>query len=656
MAGNGNAFLSQQQKGLIMNYKCVTKINELKEYIGSSQFVAFDIETSPNNNFRQEQASALDPHKAHIVGVSLSVSEGSGIYVPIAHKVGKNMEYSVFLPFITWFLRNSHILKIAHNLAFESSFFYGLNIVIEPPVYDTMMASMLTLKNNTEFRKLADSGLKTLVPKIFDVEMPKFEEITNGLHFDELDATAPETLKYACADSDYALKLYKTFNCWFDKFMPKHRFILEHIESPTAIYVGAMKYNGLLVDKELMLLKQAEADSRLTELKEEIAFIIGDVNIGANASTADFKNYLYKDLKLPVLKTTAKNQEAVDDEAIILLTDWCNENKPEFVQLFQFIQEYRKWGKLKSTYVDGYLEYINPVTGRIHPNLLQMGTDTGRFSCNKPNLQNCPRAGNDDIIGVRSFIIAPEGKVLVSVDLSQIELRVGAFYCRDEIMLETYRTGGDIHAQTTSVIYNIPFEQAIDKNAENYKNRRAIAKNCNFGVFFGLFPKGLQRNLKFKAGLDVTLEECEDIISNHKSGYPSLAQWQDAVKKKAMRARYSETSLGRRRYLPNINSTDWSKKSFSERCALNTPIQGTAADILKLSMGRIVLGLQERPWLLPLMQVHDELLFEVPIEHVPDAVAFIKSCMEAQPFSEFDIPIIAEASYGKSFGNLREFK
>ncbi len=189
-------------------------------------------------------------------------------------------------------------------------------------------------------------------------------------------------------------------------------------------------------------------------------------------------------------------------------------------------------------------------------------------------------------------------------------------------MLETYRTGGDIHAQTTSVIYHIPFEQAVDKNAENYKNRRAIAKNCNFGVFFGLFAKGLQRNLKFKAGLDVSLKECEDIILNLKSGYPALAKWQETVKKTAKQSCYSETALGRRRYLPNINSTDWGKKSFSERCALNTPIQGTAADILKLSMGRIIVGLQDRLWLLPLLQVHDELVFEVPTERVDEAVDF----------------------------------
>ena len=183
-------------------------------------------------------------------------------------------------------------------------------------------------------------------------------------------------------------------------------------------------------------------------------------------------------------------------------------------------------------------------------------------------------------------------------------------------MLETYRGGGDIHAQTTSVIYNIPIEQAADKSAAEYKDRRAIAKGCNFGCFYGLFPKGLQRTLKFKAGLDTPLAECEKIIANLKAGYPQLSLWQEVVKRQAKVRRYSETWLGRRRYLPGIVSDDWGKKSFAERCAMNTPIQGTAADILKLALGRLIVELPDYPWLRPLLQIHDELVFELPADKV----------------------------------------
>jgi DNA polymerase-1 len=479
---------------------------------------------------------------------------------------------------------------------------------------------------------------------LLNVELPSFLEVTGGRHFDELDPADSETIRYACADSDYTLRLYHIFNNWFDRWLPKHRFIVEQIESPTAVYCGLMKYNGLIVDKPLMEVKAAECEDKLAKLREDIAFIIGDVNIGANASTAAFKQYLYRDLSLPVLKTTAKYQEAADDEAMVLLAEWCAINRPDLVPLFKLIQEYRRWGKIKSTYIDGYAQHINTATGRIHADLMPLATETGRFAARKPNLQNMPRAGADDV-GVRNFFIAPEGKVLLSLDFSQIELRVGGFYCRDEKMLETYRTGGDIHDQTATVIYG---------EGKHDKEQRTIAKNVNFGTFFGLFPRGLQRTLKFKAGVEKTLDECETIIANLKAGYPKLAMWQEETKCAAARYRYSETWLGRRRYLPGIVSPDWGKKSFAERCALNTPIQGTAADILKLALGRIIAGLPDRPWLRPLLQIHDELVFELPTDCISEAVTFIKACMEEQPFKAFDVPIIADAAVGARFGEMKE--
>ena len=436
--------------------------------------------------------------------------------------------------------------------------------------------------------------------------------------------------------------------------MPKHRYIVEEIESPTAVYCGFMKYNGIPLDLDLMRKKGNEAENQIYQLKEDIELMTDGVDIGANAGTKSFKNYLYKTLNLPVLKLTEKFSESMDDEALILLSEWCKQNKPDLVPLFKMVEEYRKWNKLKSTYIDGYLKFLNSETNRIHPDLLPLATQTGRFASRNANLQNMPRKDNDPI-GIRKFIVAPKGKVLMSLDFSQIELRVGAFYCRDKKMLDTYKNNGDIHAKTTSVIFNIPFSEAIDKSADFYKERRTIAKNCNFGVFYGLFPKGLQKTLKFKAGLDKPLDECCEIISNLKSGYKGLEAWQRNVKRQAAEDGYIETYLGRRRYLPNIRSANWNKKSFAQRCALNTPIQGTAADILKLAIGRIIKGLQTRLWLRPLLQLHDELSFELPADKVDEAVEFVKSCMEKQPFEKFDVPIIAEAEVGKSFGTLHEF-
>ena len=637
-----------------MDYSCVTTITGLQAYLAGAELAAFDFETSPLPEYRDDPRAALDAHKAAITGVSFSVAEGSAIYVPLRHRFGSNADVEAVMAYLRPVLfENPRVVKVAHNLAFEAMFLYALGIVVQPPVYDTIAAAQMTLKSNTEFRGLSDSGLKTLVPQLFHVELPSFESVTDGHAFDELLPQDAETVRYACADSDYALRLYHLFNSWFNRYLPKHRAIVEQVESPTSVFCGLMRYNGLPVDGAAMEQKQAEAEARLSKLRADIAGIIGDVKIGANASTSAFKSYLYNTLGLPVVKTTAKYQEAADDEAMILLAEWCRDNKPELVPLFELVQEYRKWGKLKGTYLDGYLRHINSATGRIHPDLLPLGTETGRFAARNPNLQNMPRKGNDPV-GIRKLLVAPASCALLSVDFSQIELRVGAFYCRDDRMLETYRGGGDIHAQTTAVVYHIPFEQAVDKNADQYKERRTIAKNCNFGVFYGLFPRGLQRTLRFKAGLDTSLDACERIVANIKAGYPGLTRWQEQEKRKAAARRYSETWLGRRRYLPGIASQDWGRKSFAERCALNTPIQGTAADILKLALSRLIIGLPMRPWLRPLLQIHDELVFELPAERIEEGVAFVRACMEAQPFPAFDVPIVAEAAVGPNFGDMSE--
>lgn len=629
-------------------YRRVLTKSEVCEYLTGARIVAFDFETAPNEQYRNEEKAALDPHKSHIAGISFSVAEEDAIYVPITHRVSDNA--TPLTEIWDWLAANlfgnRNIIKVAHNLAFESAFLYAGGIVIQEPVYDTIAAAQLTLKGRHEFRSLADSGLKTLAAELFDAEMPTFSQTTAGRHFDELDAEDAETIRYACADSDYTFRLYHLLNGWFDKWLPNHRIITERVESPTAVYCGLMKYNGLLVDEEQMRTQGERCEAERRRVRDEIAFIIGDVNIGENASTAAFKKYLFEDLGLPILKTTAKYQEAADDETLVLLAEWCGQNRSDLVPLFKLVQEYRRWGKIQSTYIDGYGKHISPATGRIHADLMPLATETGRFAARRPNLQNMPRAGADDV-GVRNFFIAPEGKVLLSLDFSQIELRVGAFYCRDEKMMDTYRIGGDIHDQTATVIFGV---------GKHDKEQRTIAKNVNFGTFYGLFPRGLQRTLKFKAGVEKTLPECEEIISNLKIGYPKLTEWQESAKGSAKSAHYAETALGRRRYLPDISSQDWGKQSFAERCALNTPIQGTAADILKLALGRILKGLPERPWLLPLLQIHDELVFELPESKVDEATAFIKQCMEFQPFIEFDIPVVADASAGAKFGEMKELE
>ena len=201
--------------------------------------------------------------------MSISVRERTGIMIPVAHKTGKNMDEKTFYKFLRDFLTNTKITKIAHNMAFESMFAYKNGIVTQPPVYDTIAASQMSLKSPTEFRKLSDSGLKRLASELCGEPLPSFETVTEGRHFDELDPADAETIRYSCADSDFALRLMRIFNRWFDRYLPKHRWIVENIESPTSVYLGIMKYNGVPVNIDLMKERKAEADREMEKIRTE---------------------------------------------------------------------------------------------------------------------------------------------------------------------------------------------------------------------------------------------------------------------------------------------------------------------------------------------------------------------------------------------------
>lgn len=270
-------------------YKVVTTVEEIRDYIGDADVVAFDYETAPNDTYRDEDKAALDPAKSHIVTMSLNVREHTGIMIPVAHRVGDNIDHAAFIAFLTELLMVPRVIKVAHNLSFESMFSYALGIVVQAPVYDTIAASQMSLKSTTEFRVLHESGLKKLAAELYGEPLPSFSSVTDGKHFDELDTKDPETIRYSCVDSDFALRLMHIFNTWFDKFLPKHRWIVEHIESPTVVYLGIMKCNGVPIDYDLMLKRKEEAEAEMGRIRQEIAFMIGDVNIGSNCSTNAFK-------------------------------------------------------------------------------------------------------------------------------------------------------------------------------------------------------------------------------------------------------------------------------------------------------------------------------------------------------------------------------
>lgn len=657
-----------------MNYRMVLKKQEIAEYIGNSELLALDIETSPKSKYRDDEKASLDAHKSTITGISFSVSKGTGIYVPFRHKVGRNAD---FMDIWSWIqdniLMNENLTLVIHNAAFETMFFYALGCVPQCKIYDTLAAAQLTLKTSTEFRKLGDSGLKKLVPELLKVELPTFSEVvsqakrlkipgelecemgTGSACFDELDSQNPETIRYACADSDYALRLYHVFNDWFDANLPKHRFIVEQIESPTAVYCGLMKYNGILMNVDFMRQKQKELTDVKSQLKEDIELLTGAIDIGKNAGTKEFKKYLYEQLNLPVLKRTNAGAASVDDEAILLLEEYCKTKKPDIYPLFAMIREYRNMDKIMSTYINGFLKYCDTQTNKIHSNFWQLGAESGRFSCRNPNFQNL-KAGIYSDFNVRDFVIAPENKSIIEADYSQVELKIAAYLSQDEVMIGAYKQCEDIHAVTTSAVFKISVGTAKDKSDPNYKKRRTVAKSTIFGVLYGIYKNGLKRNLKVSAGIDLTDEECEDFITGLKTRFYGLASWQKRTVAIDKENGYIETKIGRRRYLPSINSVNFKNRSSDERVALNHGVQGLAAECLKLSMARLVKELPRYQYLTPILTVHDSLVFICPDEKVSEAAELIKKCMEIAPFPDFDIPLNVEVSAGKSYGKLKEIE
>ena len=636
----------------MMIYKTITDAAEVIHVLKGSSPVAFDFETAPDAEWKHEERAALDPHKAHIVGISFATDDDV-FYVPLAHRVGQNAgnQDKLWAFLKEELFESTNVMKIAHNLAFEAKFLYAKGIVVQSPCYDTIAAAQLTQKSQFEFRNLHDSGLKLLATSLFGAEMPSFETVTAGRDFDEMDPQEYETMRYACADSYYTLKLFHRFNDWFMMYLPRHRYITEELESPAAVYVGIMSYNGVPVNSEAMIAARARAEQEIKRIEQDIGTITGGIDIGSNCSTTAFKNYLYKTLGLPVLKQTDKMQPSVDDEAMIRLKEYCLEKRPDIAPLFDLVLEYRKWQKLNSTYFQGYLAYVNSATGRIHSELMPLATETGRFASRTPNLQNIPQPGQDPV-GVRNFITAPEGWSILEADYSQAEIRLGAYISGDKVLLDAYRNGVDVHAITTSAVFNISLQEASDHSNPQYKHRRTVAKGTMFGIMYGIGAMGLSKNLYTNAGVTLSKEECDSYIRGILNKYRDMAAWQIRQKNYAIDHMYVETALGRRRYLPGARSDDKRERSSALRMAINSPVQGLGADCLKHSMGLLVKALRGRDDIRPIHTVHDSLVFLVKDESIDDAVQLIKQCMETPPPLPDFMPLVADVSVGKKYGEL----
>lgn len=592
------------------------KLGSLKQALDASSLIAFDTETT-----------ALDPLRAELVGLSLAVKEGEGYYIPLGHKGEQpQLKVSEVIEALTPAFTNPSIEKAGHNIKYDALVLARYGLQVSPLSFDTMVAEWLT---NPASR---DLGLKDLASTLLGIRMTHIEELIgrgkNQLTMDEVPIAA--AAPYAAADAEVTLRLIPLLKEKMQK--TNSTGIFNTIEMPLVPVLLKMEQEGISLDVDFFKRFSAEIGERLRLIEDEVHQAVGHAfNLN---STQQLSKVLFEDLKLePPDRNKRTSSGHFSTSAAVL-----DELKGQHV-VVDLLLEYRELSKLKSTYLDALPQQINPRDNRVHTSFNQTGSVTGRLASSDPNLQNIPtrtETGRQVRLG---FIAAP-GHRLLSVDYSQIELRIVAHMSGDEAMLKAFRDGQDIHATTAAAIYDLPLEQVT-------KEQRRHAKAINFGLIYGMSAFGLSRST------DLTLGEAENFVRDYFEHFPGVKKYLDQIRVLAARQGYVETMLGRRRYFPNLaNPVNQMMRNREEREAINAPIQGTAADIMKIAMIRVQRALEESASRARMiLQVHDELVLEVPENEIALTSQLVRGIMEEA--YKLDIPLLTEARSGVNWGSMQ---
>lgn len=575
------------------NYKTITSLEELKAYCEKIQekgLVAIDTETT-----------SLDAISATLVGISLSTEQNEGVYLPIAHQdFDKNLKRLEVIEYLNPILRSHEVKKVGQNLKYDLNVLENAGFSFKGPLFDTMLESYII--NSTSSRH----GLDTLAKTILEVDTIKFEDVAGKgkkqVTFDHV--AVDKATEYAVEDTDITLQLHKKFYPRI-KAMPKLKSVFETIEMPLMPILAEMEKTGVLIDPEL-LNTQSETLKKRIDILETMAYQLAGEEFNL-ASPKQLQHILFTKLSLPIIQKTAKGQASTAENVLHeLARDY---------ELPEIILEHRSLTKLVSTYLDALPQKINAETGRVHTSYNQAVTSTGRLSSSDPNLQNIPirkPEGRD----IRRAFIAKEGFKLLACDYSQIELRIMAHLSNDPNLLKAFSEGLDIHFATASEVFATPLEKVTSE-------QRRSAKAVNFGLIYGMSSFGLAKQLEISRGL------AQEYIDLYFARYPGVKEYMESTKELAKSQGYVETLMGRRLYLPDIKAKNKMLVKAAERLAINAPMQGTAADLIKLAM------IEVNAWLKTstleckmIMQVHDELVFEVKDEHLESASQEIKRLME----------------------------
>ena len=592
-------------------YECVVDEAGLEKWlkkIESSALTAVDTETT-----------SLDALAAELVGISLSVKPGEACYIPVAHRNGEvQLDRDLVLARIKPWLESAAHLKVGQNLKYDAHIFANYGITLKGVVFDTLLESYVLeshMPHNMDSLAERHLGMKTI----------RYEEVCGkGVHqigFDQVDLKI--ATDYAAEDADITLRLH--LELWPQiQESPGLLYIYENVEMPAMRVLGIMERNGIRIDSALLAKQGQQVGKRLLELEGEIHKLAGQpFNIQSPKQIAEI---LFGQLELPVIKKTPSGAPSTDEEVLQKLA--------EDYPLPARILDYRSLAKLMSTYIEKLPRMADPKTGRVHTNFSQATAVTGRLASSDPNLQNIP-VRTEEGRRIREAFIPAEGCKLLSADYSQIELRIMAHIAEDENLLTAFREGKDVHQATAAEIFGIPLD---DVNSE----QRRYAKVINFGLIYGMSAFGLAGNL------GIERSAAQNYIAKYFDRYPGVAQYMERTRLEARENGYVETVFGRRLWLPEIKGSNGPRRQGAERAAINAPMQGTAADLIKLAMIAVEDWLEkEQLKTKMLLQVHDELVFDVPLDEIELLQAKLPDLM--CHVADLKVPLVVSIGIGDNW-------
>jgi DNA polymerase-1 len=541
--------------------------------------------------------------KAELVGLSFSIKSDEAFYIPLAHDypdVPDQLELKAVLNMLAPVLENPDIKKIGQNIKYDWIVLKHYDIHLAGVDFDTMLASYLINPSKRAH------NLDQIALDFLDHKTTTYEEVTGkgkkGIRFAEvpLEKAGP----YACEDADITLMAYHVLKPKLEKMDLME--LMENVEMPLVPVLMKMEMTGICVNRNKLRNLSKSFEHQLEQIETSIYSIAGETfNI---RSSQQLGYILFEKLNLPVQKKTLKKTGYSTD--VDVLTALADRH-----ELPELILRHRALSKLKSTYTDALLDLIHPETGRIHTSYNQTVTATGRLSSSDPNLQNIP-IRTEEGMEIRRAFIPRQGWTLVSADYSQIELRILAHYADDDILIKAFKDDEDIHTRTATEVFQV-FPSMITPEL------RRQAKAINFGIIYGMSPYGLSKEL------NISRKMAKTYIDNYFARYSGVKKFVDQTIAVARKTQKTSTLLGRIRLLPDINSANKTVRDFAERIAINTPIQGTAADLIKLAMIRVDTAFSEKKLnAAMLLSVHDEIVFEVPPEELETAEKLVKEIME----------------------------